>query len=176
MKKLFAVLLVVFLSCFSLAAEEVPFDWSILIAKELEELSPVDIARGKSEKIDEKTVKLSITKETVKSYNPKSTLIVQRDYYFRFNLTPQEEADDRLKFLEKGAELFYYGGEIEVSNIEDRKEYAFFFEEFSALEKTSNTKETRVSLISPYANSDTKYWLTHYVVIQVSELITTYNY
>lgn len=108
MKKLIAVLLVVFLSCFYLVAEDIPMDWYLQIVKVLNDIEGDNFIEWDIEKIDEKTVKVSNNKPAVvKDKNGQrdftETII---EYYFRFNLTPEDVKNDRLLFMEKAGELF----------------------------------------------------------------------
>lgn len=108
MKKLIAVLLVVFLSCFSLVAEDIPMDWYIQIVKALDNFTARDFEEWKIEKIDEKTVKISNNKPAVvKDKNGQRDFTETiKEYYFRFNLTPEEVKNDKALFMEKAGELF----------------------------------------------------------------------
>lgn len=123
MKKLFAVLLVVFLSCFSLIAEDIPMDWYLQIVNALDDLESDNFIEWDIEKIDEKTVKVSNNKPAVvKDKNGvRDTIETLREYYFRFNLSIEEKKSDRLLFMEKAGELFSSGvgdslteGDVEI--------------------------------------------------------------
>ena len=109
MKKLIAVLLVVF-ACFSLSANDIPMDWYVQIAKALNDLETESLEEWDIEKIDEKTIKVSrdrvsfaLNIDTMKTTEKTKRL---KEYYFRFNLSIEEEKTDRVLFMEKAGEFF----------------------------------------------------------------------
>ena len=110
MKKLIAILLVVF-SCFSLSSDDIPKDWYVQIVKVLNDLESDNFIDWDIEKIDEKTVKVSNNKPAVvKDKNGlRESIETIEEYYFRFNLSIEEEKNDRLLFMEKAGELFSSG-------------------------------------------------------------------
>lgn len=114
MKKIIAVLLVVFLSCFSLVAEDIPVDWYIQIIRAIEECHLMivrdDYTGYEIEKIDDKTVKVYKT---------------PYEYYFRFNLTIEEERNDKLFFFQKALE-FYPRGNYSLYEYENIRCIQFF--------------------------------------------------
>lgn len=107
-KKIIAVLLVVFLSCFSLVAEDIPMDWYAQIVKALDWFDASAFEKFTLERVDEKTVKMSKNKpDTITETNTKIQIDSQIDeYYFRFNLSSEEEQSDKYLFMERAGDYF----------------------------------------------------------------------
>lgn len=118
MKKVIAII-VMFLSCFSLVAEDIPMDWYIQIVKALPLFSSSDFERFSLERVGEKTVKMSS-----KSTEGNSEIETVSEYYFRFNLTPEEIEKDRVLLMEKVGEIFSNtNAELYLSSYEDYTEF-----------------------------------------------------
>lgn len=108
MKKIF-VILIVFLSCFSLMAVDIPIDWTLQIFNVLEE----DFSEYEIEKIDPKTIKITYRYD-LKIGEHDFGFYEIYSYYFRFNLTPEEELADKKIIINKVPEVFLEGRDVRL--------------------------------------------------------------
>ena len=128
MKKLIAVLLVVFAS-FSLFADDIPYVWydQMLLALNnccnwdsgdvtwamnendiLVRITDKQTTECKIEKLDEKTIRVIL------EFDERGDSLSYRinEFYFRFNLTSDEIENDRLVFMERAGQIFSQNGEL----------------------------------------------------------------
>ena len=139
MKKLIAVLLVVF-ACFSLSADDIPMDWYLQIVKALSDFSASDFDRFTLERVGEKTVKMS--GKSTESNNEIDEKEPVSEYYFRFNLTPEEIEKDRVLLMEKVGEIFSNtNAKLYLSSYDDYTEFSVrLIEDYDETLKGHKTK------------------------------------
>ena len=165
----------------STSVSDIPIDWYIQIVKVLNNFTAKDYEEWKFERIDEKTLKISNSKPAVikDKDGERESWEAIKEYYFRFNLSLEEEKNDRVLLMGKVGEMFSSGvgnplSEISIDN-NSYGEYDLFTSYFREFFNSDAVRGNRTTTLEFYYELENYTSLSHYFYYQCISDMTYYK-